>query len=151
MKPNYSKTLYACFVGYAVQAIVNNFVPLLNTLLLTKMPIAPLIDEEEKGLTISLAPSPVLSLLACGFCGLSVGIMWPGIFSIASAAIPKGGTALFALLALAGDFGCSAGPTVVGFAASAFHDNLHNGILCGVIFPVLLLLGLFLYRRNSIR
>lgn len=98
-------------------------------------------------LTISLSPSPVLSLLGCGFCGLSVGIMWPGSFSIASAAIPKGGTALFALLALAGDLGCSGGPTVVGFAASAFHDNLHMGILCGIVFPILLLLGLLLQRK----
>lgn len=98
-------------------------------------------------LTISLSPNPVLSLLGCGFCGLSVGIMWPGSFSIASAAIPKGGTALFALLALAGDLGCSGGPTVVGFAASAFHDNLHMGILCGIVFPILLLLGLLLQRK----
>ena len=73
--------------------------------------------------------------------------MWPGSFSIASAAIPKGGTALFALLALAGDLGCSGGPTVVGFAASAFHDNLHMGILCGIVFPILLLLGLLLQRK----
>lgn len=98
-------------------------------------------------LTVSLSPYPVLSLLGCGFCGLSVGIMWPGTFSIASASIPKGGTALFALLALAGDLGCSSGPTVVGFVASAFHDNLQRGILFGVIFPILLLLGLFLLKK----
>ena len=24
MKPNYQKTIYACFIGYIVQAIVNN-------------------------------------------------------------------------------------------------------------------------------
>lgn len=29
MKNNYNKTMYACFTGYIVQAIVNNFVPLL--------------------------------------------------------------------------------------------------------------------------
>ena len=29
MNQNYNKTLYACFTGYIVQAIVNNFVPLL--------------------------------------------------------------------------------------------------------------------------
>lgn len=98
-------------------------------------------------LTVSLAPHPALSLLGCGLCGLSVGIMWPGSFSIASAAIPKGGTALFAFLALAGDLGCSSGPTVVGFAASALGDNLRNGILFGVIFPTLLLAGLLLQKN----
>ena len=98
-------------------------------------------------LTVSLAPHPAFSLLGCGLCGLSVGIMWPGSFSIASASIPKGGTALFAFLALAGDLGCSSGPTVVGFAASALGDNLRNGILFGVIFPILLLTGLILQKR----
>jgi hypothetical protein len=68
-----------------------------------------------------------------------VGIMWPGSFSIASASLPRGGTALFALLALAGDLGCSSGPTVVGFVASAFGDNLQRGILFGTLFPALLL------------
>lgn len=94
-------------------------------------------------LTISLSPNPVLSLIGCGFCGLSVGIMWPGSFSLASASLPRGGTALFALLALAGDLGCSSGPTVVGFVASAFGDNLQWGILFGTLFPAFLLLGLF--------
>lgn len=94
-------------------------------------------------LTISLSPNSVLSLIGCGFCGLSVGIMWPGSFSLASASLPRGGTALFALLALAGDLGCSSGPTVVGFVASAFGDNLQRGILFGTLFPAFLLLGLF--------
>ena len=64
-------------------------------------------------LGISLLPVPGLNLIACAACGLSVGIMWPGTFSRASAALPKGGTAMFALMALAGDVGCSAGPTLV--------------------------------------
>lgn len=98
-------------------------------------------------LLTSLSPNPILSLLGCGLCGLSVGIMWPGSFSIASASIPRGGTALFALLALAGDLGCGGGPTVVGFVASAFGDNLRNGILFGTIFPILLLTGLFIKKR----
>ena len=29
MKDKYQKTIYACFIGYVVQAVVNNFVPLL--------------------------------------------------------------------------------------------------------------------------
>lgn len=95
-------------------------------------------------LCISLVPSPVISLVGCAACGLSVGIMWPGTFSKASAAIPRGGTALFALLALGGDVGCSGGPTVVGMVSSAIADNLKMGILAGIIFPILLLSGIFL-------
>lgn len=95
-------------------------------------------------LCISLVPSPVISLVGCAACGLSVGIMWPGTFSKASAAIPRGGTALFALLALGGDVGCSGGPTVVGMVSSAIQDNLKMGILAGIIFPILLLSGIFL-------
>lgn len=90
-------------------------------------------------LCIALAPSPVVSLAGCGLCGLSVGIMWPGSFSKASAAIRNGGTAMFALLALAGDLGCSGGPTLVGYVSSAAADNLRIGILAAIVFPVLLI------------
>lgn len=95
-------------------------------------------------LGISLFPVPLLSLIACAVCGLSVGIMWPGTFSKASAALPKGGTAMFALLALGGDIGCSGGPTLVGMVSGAFGDNLKIGVLAGIIFPVLLLMGIIL-------
>ena len=90
-------------------------------------------------LCIALAPSPVVSLAGCGICGLSVGIMWPGSFSKASAAIRNGGTAMFALLALAGDLGCSGGPTLVGYVSSVAADNLRIGILAAIVFPVLLI------------
>lgn len=95
-------------------------------------------------LLISFSPSPVLGLIGCGICGLSVGIMWPGTFSMAAARIRNGGTLMFALFALAGDVGCSGGPTVVGMVSSAFGDNLKKGILAGIIFPILLLTGIFL-------
>ncbi len=98
-------------------------------------------------LGISLFPNPWLSLTACAVCGLSVGIMWPGTFSKASAALPKGGTAMFALLALGGDIGCSGGPTLVGMVSGAFGDNLKMGVFAGIIFPVLLLMGIILCRR----
>lgn len=98
-------------------------------------------------LGISLLPVPQLSLAACAVCGLSVGIMWPGSFSKAAAAIPKGGTAMFAFLALGGDLGCSGGPTVVGAVSSVFGDNLKMGILAGVIFPVFLLGGILACRK----
>lgn len=98
-------------------------------------------------LGVSLLPVPQLSLAACAICGLSVGIMWPGTFSKASAALPRGGTAMFALLALGGDLGCSGGPTLVGMVSSALGDNLKMGILAGIIFPVLLLTGVVLCRK----
>lgn len=100
-------------------------------------------------LGIALLPIPQLSLVSCALCGLSVGIMWPGSFSRASAALPKGGTAMFALLALGGDLGCSGGPTLVGTVSSALGDNLKMGILAGIIFPVLLLAGILLCRKSS--
>ncbi len=95
-------------------------------------------------LGISLIPVPQLSMIACAVCGLSVGIMWPGTFSKASAALPKGGTAMFALLALGGDIGCSGGPTLVGMVSGVLGDNLKIGVLAGVTFPVLLLIGIML-------
>ena len=84
---------------------------------------------------------PVLSLAGCALCGLSVGILWPGTFSRASKALPAGGTALFALLALGGDIGCSGGPTLVGMVSGMCKGNLKAGILAALIFPVLLLAG----------
>lgn len=99
-------------------------------------------------LGISLSPNPLLSLFACAICGLSVGIMWPGTFSKASAALPRGGTAMFAFLALGGDLGCSGGPTLVGMVSSSLGDNLKMGVLAGVIFPVLLLTGIVLCRKQ---
>lgn len=101
-------------------------------------------------LGIALLPIPQLSLAACAICGLSVGIMWPGSFSKAAAALPKGGTAMFALLALGGDVGCSGGPTVVGMVSSLYEDNLKMGILAGIVFPVLLLAGVILCGKKKI-
>lgn len=101
-------------------------------------------------LIISLSPSPVFSLIGCGICGLSVGIMWPGTFSMASASIRNGGTALFALLALVGDLGCSGGPTLVGAVSSMLSENLKLGILAGVVFPVLLVIGILGVKNTTV-
>lgn len=95
---------------------------------------------------ISLSPVPALGLIGCGICGFSVGILWPGTFSMASASMPTGGTALFALLALGGDLGCSGGPTYVGLISAALGDDLRKGIFCAIIFPILLIVGLVLKR-----
>lgn len=93
-------------------------------------------------LSIALVPVPFVGLIGCGLCGLSVGILWPGTFSKASAAVKNGGTAMFALLALAGDLGCSGGPTLVGIVSSRFSDNLKMGIAAAILFPVLLIFGI---------
>lgn len=94
-------------------------------------------------LLISLAPIPMLSLVGCAICGFSVGIMWPGTFSRAAVALRTGGTAMFALLALGGDLGCSGGPTVVGFVSEVFGGDMKAGILAAVIFPAVLAICLF--------
>ena len=98
-------------------------------------------------LCIAFAPHPVISLAGCAVTGFSVGIMWPGTFSKGSAAIRGGGTAMFAFFALAGDLGCSSGPTLAGAVSSAMGNNLKMGIFAAVIFPVLLLGGILLSRR----
>ena len=50
---------------------------------------------------------------------------------------------MFALLALGGDVGCTSGPTLVGMVSGIFQDNLKAGILAGILFPILLLAGMF--------
>ncbi len=87
------------------------------------------------------SPNPLFSLVGCGICGLSVGIMWPGVFSLAAEYCPQGGTAMFAFFALAGDIGCSGGPSVVGSISGAFGGNLKTGLLAAIVFPVVLLIG----------
>lgn len=96
-------------------------------------------------LCISIVPIPIVELIGCGICGFSVGIMWPGTFSKASVALKRGGTLLFAMLALAGDLGCSSGPTLVGFVSGAAGD-MRLGILAGIVAPVLLLVGIYRYK-----
>lgn len=98
-------------------------------------------------LCIGLIANPVISLIGCAVCGLSVGIMWPGAFSKASSSIKGGGTALFALLALAGDLGCTSGPSVVGKIADAAGGNLKVGILCAAVFPAVLIICMLIYKK----
>ena len=100
-------------------------------------------------LLVSLSPWPALSLAGCAVCGLSVGIMWPGTFSTAAAALRKGGTSMFALLALAGDLGCGGGPTLVGLVSDAARDNMKLGILAAIVFPAVMLLCLTGRKKNT--
>jgi MFS family permease len=103
------------------------------------------------------APIPAIALLGCGFCGLSVSLMWPGTLSLASGRFPNGATALFACLALAGDLGCSVGPWLTGFVSDTVQAAVNNeqiglkaGILAGAVFPLIMLIGLLItYKRKK--
>lgn len=97
-----------------------------------------------------LSPYPLLSLGGCALCGLAVGIMWPGTFSMASAAIPLGGTSMFAMLALAGDTGCTSGPSLAGRIADAFGSDIKYGFAFAAVFPVVMLvLSLMRVRKEN--
>ena len=100
-------------------------------------------------LLASLSTYPIFGLLGCALCGFSVGIMWPGTFSLASSSLPTGGTAMFALFALAGDLGCSLGPTLVGTVAEIFDSNLKVGIFSGIVFPIVLGVVIFIMLKNK--
>ncbi len=102
-------------------------------------------------LMISLVPYPPLALLACGISGFSVGIFWPGTFSTATQKVKGRGTLMFALLALAGDLGCSGGPTVAGMVAGAMGENMRAGIGAALIFPLGMGLGLILLKYGKKR
>jgi fucose permease len=93
----------------------------------------------------TISVSPLVALIGFGLCGLSVGILWPGTFSLSSARFPKAGTSLFAFLAFAGNLGCLLGPTVVGAVSAVLGNNLKIGLLFAVLFPILMLLCLLVY------
>lgn len=95
-------------------------------------------------LMVALLQMPLLNITGCLLCGFSVGLLWPGTFSTASASMKHGGTLLFALLALAGDIGCAAGPGLVGFVTERYSGNMNKGILTGTIFPILMLVCTFM-------
>lgn len=102
---------------------------------------------------------PLLSLFACSLCGLSVSLMWPGVLSTTSAAYPKGGTAMFGILAVCGDIGCSVGPALTGGVSEAVTllqngsdaVGLKAGMLSAVLFPAAMLLCLLLLVRLTKR
>lgn len=100
-------------------------------------------------LLAGLAQIPILGLIGCALCGFSVGIMWPGSISISSRILPTGGTAMFALLALAGDLGGTIGPSIVGNVSKAFSNDLHTGILASVGFPIILVICVLIVRLKK--
>lgn len=99
-------------------------------------------------LLASLSPLPILGLTGCALCGFSVGIMWPGTISLSSQKCPQGGTPMFAFLALAGDFGGTVSPAMVGCFSELAGGNLKTGLLAASIFPILLVIGLLILNRR---
>ena len=99
-------------------------------------------------LIVVFSPIPIIALFGCAVCGFSVGIMWPGVFSLSAKKYPQGGTAMFALLALAGDVGCSFGPGIVGVVANYFGE-LKNGLMVAIIFPVILIICIYLLKKSK--
>ena len=98
-------------------------------------------------LLAGLANIPIMGLMGCAVCGFSVGIMWPGSISISSKVIPKGGTAMFALLALSGDLGGSIGPAIIGNVSQIVGDNLQAGVIAGIGFPIGLVVCVLAIRK----
>ena len=99
-------------------------------------------------LVAALSPWPVLGLAGCALCGFSVGILWPGSISLSSQRCPRGGTAMFAFLALAGDLGGTVSPVVVGNLSELAGGNLKIGLLAATAFPVVLVTALFILNRR---
>ena len=99
-------------------------------------------------LLASLSALPILGLAGCALCGFAVGIMWPGSISISSQKCPGGGTAMFAFLALAGDFGAMVSPAMVGSLSELAGGNLKTGLLAATFFPVVLVIGLIILIKN---
>ena len=99
-------------------------------------------------LTASLSALPIIGLAGCALCGFSVGIMWPGTISISSQKCPRGGTAMFAFHALAGDLGATVGPAMVGSISNMAGGNLKIGLLVATAFPLILILGLIVLNRK---
>ena len=102
-------------------------------------------------LLASLSAAPLIGLIGCILCGFSVGIMWPGTISLISPRLPEGGTALFALLAMAGDLGGAFGPSLVGAVTQRAGDDLQSGMLVGSIFPLVLIVVLIILNRDTLK
>ena len=100
-------------------------------------------------LLLSLVHIDFVCVAAMILCGFSVGILWPGTYSLASKKLKNGGSAVFSFLALAGDFGCMAGPYILGEVTSVTGGNFYYGILAAAIFPIILAVFLFFLKKDN--
>lgn len=99
-------------------------------------------------LVAALSPNAVISLIGCALCGLSIGIMWPGTYSLAAQKIPRIGIQIFALLALGGDLGCALGPAVAGWIAELFGNDLRISFAISAIFPLIMVILLLANKKD---
>ncbi len=99
-------------------------------------------------LLAGFANVPIMGLIGCAICGFTVGIMWPGSISISSKILPTGGTAMFALLALAGDLGGAVGPAIIGNVSQKAGENLQIGVRAGIGFPIVLVICVLIIRKR---
>ena len=137
--------MFAMFMGIA-RMLYGKFSEKLN---LTKIMLGCGIMCAACYLLASLAALPILGLAGCALCGLAVGIMWPDSISLSSQKCPKGGTALFAFLALAGDLGATVSPTMVGSISEMAGGNLKMGLLVATVFPVILAVSLIILNKSK--
>lgn len=136
--------LFALFMGIS-RMLYGNMSEQLN---LTQTMIVSALLCVACYLLASMSPFPILGLAGCALCGFSVGIMWPGTISLSSQICPNGGTAMFAVLALSGDLGGTAGPAVVGCVSELVGGNLKLGLLAATTFPILLTAGLLVLKQK---
>lgn len=148
-----SKTL-GDLMGPCMFALLSGTARLIYALFSNKIPLKAVLLASGALCVLSyliaaFSPLPMLALVGCGLTGLAVGLLWPGVLSMSASKYPKGGTAMFALLALAGDVGCAAGPSTVGFVSEMAGGKLQFGLLAAVVFPVLLFIGVSLLSRKK--
>ena len=136
--------LFAMFMGIA-RMLYGKFSEKLD---LTKVMLVCGIVCAGCYLLASLSAMPILGLAGCALCGLGVGIMWPGSISISSKHCPRGGTAMFAFLALAGDLGAMVSPAMVGSLSEMANGNLKTGLLVATVFPIVLVFGLLILKNK---
>lgn len=148
-----SKTM-GDLLGPCLFAVLMGSARVLYSKLSDKLPLSKVMTASAGLCVISylvagLSPVPIISLLACAVCGFSVGIMWPGTFSLAAEKIPAGGTAMFALLALFGDTGCASGPALVGRMTTLLGNNLGKGLLFAIVFPAVMIVCVAKIKREK--
>lgn len=97
----------------------------------------------------SVLQNPFLSLITCALTGITVSIMWPATLSLSARLFPKAGGAMYSVLALSGDTGCTLGPWFISFISvkTTLNNNgeaLKAGLGFGAIFPIVMILSIFL-------
>ena len=101
-------------------------------------------------LLASFSQNPVIALIGCALCGFSVAAMWPGTISLSTKRMPNS-TVLFAFLALAGDIGCTGGPTLIGIVTDTLGGSIKQGLIFAILFPVIIVVTIFLssFRKKN--